>query len=222
VQKVDPIGYVTAIGTMFSLVVVLMLIRKAKAASSIQLMSSFSMWGFLIGTILVLIEDQKLHGPVIPLILVIVFALPGHLILNYAARLAPVGPASIMRSSDIIFAYIWQVMFFQERINPWTILGIVAVLLSVWFIALSKMKCCKRDKINFETLEESDSNDLELGKLSPMPSFSEDGRPIRTMSKSRSYDPFDNYTPELVVSSAQENSDVELGSDPNDMDDTQI
>jgi len=224
-QKVDKIGYITAIGAMIIMVLILIIVRKAKNVKAMQLMLSFSFFGFVLGLIFIIAQQSKFQGPKLPLFFVCFFAIPGHFLLNYAARFAPVGPASIVRSSDIIFAYIWQVIFFHQDVNPFTILGIMGVLISVWMVGLSKLACCKKDKINFETLEESDSGEVELGKLSPAPSPTGTSRPLKQASvemlrvdgDSRNYDPFDDYKPSLIVS---QELDAELGSG-SDADDLQ-
>lgn len=216
-QKVDRVGYVTAIVAMITMVIVLIVVRKAKSVKAMQLMLSYSIVSLLLGIILITAQQSKFRGPKLPLFLVCFFAIPGNFLLNFAARFAPVGPASIIRSSDIIFAYIWQIIFFDQDVNPFTILGIIGVLISVWLVGLSKLSCCRKDKISFETLEESDSGEVELGKLSPVPSPTGTSRPLKqasverltTSGGSRSYDPFDDYKPSLGVS---QELDAELGS----------
>lgn len=48
------------------------------------------------------------------------------------------GPVAIARSSDIVFAFVWQVWFFSEVPNWYSVGGAVLVMASVLLTALRK------------------------------------------------------------------------------------
>ncbi|RZF47299.1 hypothetical protein LSTR_LSTR009790 [Laodelphax striatellus] len=48
------------------------------------------------------------------------------------------GPVAIARSADIVFAFLWQVIFFQETPNRYSILGAFLVTSSVILNGLKK------------------------------------------------------------------------------------
>eukprot|EP00536_Pseudo-nitzschia_multiseries_P009740 jgi/Psemu1/288647/fgenesh1_pg.281_\ len=47
-----------------------------------------------------------------------------HFLLNYAGRLAPAGLVSVVRASDILFAYGFEILLFVQRPNAWTWIGV--------------------------------------------------------------------------------------------------
>lgn len=74
-----------------------------------------------------------------------VFSFFGQILLTLALKLEQAGPVSIGRSCDIVFAFIWQVIFFKERLNGYSIIGAVLVTSSViwtgvrkWLISLPR------------------------------------------------------------------------------------
>lgn len=71
------------------------------------------------------------------------FSFLGQILLTLALQLEQVGPVAIARSSDIVFAFIWQVLFFEEIPNFFSVAGAILVMSSVmltgvrkWVIAL--------------------------------------------------------------------------------------
>ncbi|CAG9861602.1 unnamed protein product [Phyllotreta striolata] len=67
-----------------------------------------------------------------------VFSFLGQILLTLALQMEQAGPVAIARSSDIVFAFVWQVMFFNEVPNMFSVGGAVLVLSSVLLIALRK------------------------------------------------------------------------------------
>lgn len=66
------------------------------------------------------------------------FSFSGQILLTLALQLEQAGPVAIARSSDIVFAFIWQVLFFNEAPNRYSIIGAVLVLSSVLLTGLRK------------------------------------------------------------------------------------
>jgi len=69
-----------------------------------------------------------------------VFGSMAHFMMNYAARLAPAGLGAIVRSSDIMWAYLWQVVIFDQMPTANTIVGVVLVSMSLILTAVTKMR----------------------------------------------------------------------------------
>ncbi|CAG9830679.1 unnamed protein product [Diabrotica balteata] len=67
-----------------------------------------------------------------------VFSFLGQILLTVALQMEQAGPVAIARSSDIVFAFIWQVMFFNEVPNRFSVGGAILVLSSVLLIGLRK------------------------------------------------------------------------------------
>lgn len=67
-----------------------------------------------------------------------VFSFLGQILLTLALQMEQAGPVAIARSSDIVFAFIWQVMFFNEIPNMFSIGGAILVMSSVVLTGLRK------------------------------------------------------------------------------------
>ena len=67
-----------------------------------------------------------------------VFGSMGHFLMNYAARHAPAGLSSILRSSSILWSYGLEVIIFHQVPARWTVVGASLIVLSLATIALEK------------------------------------------------------------------------------------
>jgi hypothetical protein len=65
--------------------------------------------------------------------------------LNYAGRLAPAGLVSVVRASDIVFAYCFEILLFAQRPNFFTWIGVALVLGSLLLIGIEKIKESKNN-----------------------------------------------------------------------------
>lgn len=59
------------------------------------------------------------------------FSFLGQILLTLSLQLEQAGPVAIARSADIVFAFVWQVLFFGEVPNVWSVAGAVLVVSSV-------------------------------------------------------------------------------------------
>nr|XP_023024453.1 solute carrier family 35 member G1 [Leptinotarsa decemlineata] len=66
------------------------------------------------------------------------FSFLGQILLTLALQMEQAGPVAIARSSDIVFAFIWQVLFFNEIPNKFSIGGAILVMSSVLLTGLRK------------------------------------------------------------------------------------
>lgn len=67
-----------------------------------------------------------------------VFSFLGQILLTIALQIEQAGPVAIARSTDIIYAFIWQVLFFEEVPNRFSIIGSILVMSSVILTGLRK------------------------------------------------------------------------------------
>ncbi|XP_060533993.1 solute carrier family 35 member G1 [Cylas formicarius] len=75
----------------------------------------------------------------------------GQILLTTAMQMEQAGPVSIARSSDIVYAFIWQVLFFNEIPNRFSVAGAILVMSSIiltglrkWVLALPHDAALKR------------------------------------------------------------------------------
>lgn len=66
------------------------------------------------------------------------FSFAGQILLTLALQIEQAGPVAIARSADIVFAFFWQVLFFNEIPNRFSIGGAVLVTSSVILTGLRK------------------------------------------------------------------------------------
>ncbi|XP_072934596.1 solute carrier family 35 member G1 [Epargyreus clarus] len=66
------------------------------------------------------------------------FSYLGQILLTMSLQMEQAGPVAIARSADIVFAFLWQVMFFNEVPNKYSVLGAILVMCSVLLVGLRK------------------------------------------------------------------------------------
>lgn len=67
-----------------------------------------------------------------------VFSFLGQILLTISLQMEEAGPVAIARSADIVFAFIWQILFFKEIPNIYSIIGAMVVTTSVILTGLKK------------------------------------------------------------------------------------
>jgi drug/metabolite transporter (DMT)-like permease len=132
------LGACTAAGTYI-------LIRKAgkMGVHALNLLFSWCVFGLLFSTVIMILTNDTFVWPSSSLTWMYltgscVFGMTAHFILNFAARLAPAGIASIIRSSGIVWSYVLEVSVFHQVPQMWTIVGVSLILTSLGVIALEK------------------------------------------------------------------------------------
>jgi len=87
----------------------------------------------------------------------IVFGSMAHYLMNYAGRFCPAGAGSIVRATDSMWAYLWEISVFKINPNKLAIFGAVSVFISIVVIGLSKDLSGKDGKQEgFRVLQEDD------------------------------------------------------------------
>lgn len=66
------------------------------------------------------------------------FSYLGQILLTMSLQMEQAGPVAIARSADIVFAFLWQVMFFNEIPSMYSVFGAILVLSSVMLVGLRK------------------------------------------------------------------------------------
>ncbi|XP_001359659.1 solute carrier family 35 member G1 [Drosophila miranda] len=67
-----------------------------------------------------------------------VFSFLGQILLTLSLQIEQAGPVAIARCADIVFAFIWQMIFFGETPNGYSLFGALMVISSVILTALKK------------------------------------------------------------------------------------
>lgn len=66
------------------------------------------------------------------------FSFLGQILLTISLQLEEAGPVAIARSADIVFAFVWQILFFKEIPNIYSVIGALIVTFSVILTGLKK------------------------------------------------------------------------------------
>lgn len=67
-----------------------------------------------------------------------IFSFLGQILLTVSLQIEQAGPVAIARTADIVFAFIWQVLFFDEVPNGYSIAGAILVTSSVVLTGVKK------------------------------------------------------------------------------------
>lgn len=140
------IGYLSGILGSCCLSCVVTLIRKAGTIGvhALQLLISWATFGLIYSLILGFVLGGDWIVPPSTLIWLHIFGVcsvgaAAHFLLNFAGRIAPAGLVSVVRSSDIMWAYLWEIIIFHQHPNGWTWMGVLLVLASLVAIAVQKV-----------------------------------------------------------------------------------
>ena len=160
--KYNPLGYIVALmGSVFASSVVI-LIRKAGTLGlhTLQLLASWSIFGVIMSILVGMTFGRIVEGMWIQppnkqawlfLFGTCVFGGAAHGLLNYAGRNVPAGQAAIVRSTDILWAYLLEVFYFRETPTVTTIVGVLMICISMVTLALEKFEA-EREKQEYDLL----------------------------------------------------------------------
>ncbi len=174
-------GYITAtIGSLMGSFVYT-LIRLSKDAHTLHLLFAWASCSVVISAVL----GNTIQHFILPssglswayIFLVCLFGSVGHVLMNYSGRLIPVAIASVLRATDIVFAYIWEVAIFAVVPYASTYGGCVLIIASIATVSLQKKckikKLCKRaqnyatlpvenEKLEYDTASDSGDEVIQL------------------------------------------------------------
>lgn len=139
------LGYTTALLGTCCGSIVFILVRKAGKVGvhTLQLLFAWCFFGVLYSSLSMIGIDfvaPQTRVAWLYLLGICVFGSTGHFFLNYAGRFAPATLTSIIRSSGIVWAYAWEILVFEQKPNPMTILGAVMIFVAVIVVTTSRKK----------------------------------------------------------------------------------
>ena len=164
----NPIGYLTALMGTCTGAGVFLLMRKAGrvGAHTLQLLYSWVLFGLifssLLGVVVPSIMGEWSWG--LPSSLTVwgfllgccCFGTTAHFLLNFAARHSNPGLASIARSSGILWAYLLQIVLFDQVPTLLTWAGVICVTLSLMMVGLQKAMDIPREVVAEEDAKPED------------------------------------------------------------------
>lgn len=174
-EQYNPLGYVTAlVGGVFA-ASVFILIRRAGTLGvhTMQLLFSWCCFGILASIVFGMTFGRMVEGiwvrPVgcealLLILATCAFGTAAHGLLNYAGRFVPAGQCAIVRSTDILWAYLLEVFMFNEVPTLTTIVGVVLISTSMVMVALEKVQE-EKDKRGYDLLAKeagATTKDFEL------------------------------------------------------------
>ncbi|XP_055382917.1 solute carrier family 35 member G1 [Condylostylus longicornis] len=141
-QRFDVWGPVAAISSTLFGANVYILLRALKNLHYSVIMTNFGAFA-LIYTIIVCWSIGAICWPKCGLdrflvIILAVFSFLGQILLTLSLQIEQAGPVAIARCADIVFAFIWQVLFFDEKPNSYSVVGALLVVSSVALTAVKK------------------------------------------------------------------------------------
>jgi len=163
------LGYITGLLGSCCLASILILIRKAGkiGVHTFQLLLSWALFGVIFGVVIGPYEgvwkwpsSTLVWGYVLGVCLI---GAGCHFMLNYAGRLAPAGLVSVVRASDILWAYCFEIIFFVQKPNFCTWIGVVLVLGSLVVIGIEKIKESKNNRQISSPTARKQSSKIVLG-----------------------------------------------------------
>jgi len=147
----NPLGYFTALlGSFFgALVVVLIRMAGKIGVHTLQLLFSWCVFGMLFSILVGMSTvGKELEGAwqfpqsTVHWLYILGMCSMGsiaHFLFNYAIKLGPAGLSAITKSSDIVWAYMWEVIIFHQVPTSSTLIGVTFILLALAWTALLKV-----------------------------------------------------------------------------------
>jgi len=141
-QKYDIWGPVAAISATLFGANVYILLRALKGLHYSVIMANFGAFA-LVYTLIVSSSVGALCWPTCGrdrflVVLLGIFSFLGQILLTMSLQVEQAGPVAIARCSDIVFAIIWQIIFFNETPTAYSFLGALLVITSVVLTGMKK------------------------------------------------------------------------------------
>jgi drug/metabolite transporter (DMT)-like permease len=143
---------------------VVTLIRKAGliGAHTLQLLFSWVFFGVLFSGLGALVQPWKAPPNWTCwwyILCMSVFGSLAHVLLNYAGRLVPAGASSIMRSTNIVWAYLWEVVIFHVNPGQLTWCGVLLIGMSLVMVAFQQIVAERSGKGAAMVSQEDETSD---------------------------------------------------------------
>jgi len=140
------LGYVTGLLGSVCLASILIFIRKAGkiGVHTFQLLLSWALFGILFSVVIGPSYEGAWKWPSSGVVWgyvlgVCIVGAGCHFLLNFAGRLAPAGLVSVVRASDIVWAYCLEIGLFEQKPNKFTWMGVALILGSLLAIGIEKI-----------------------------------------------------------------------------------
>lgn len=157
-EKSEWMGVLAAFGSILFASNVYILLRMLKSLHHTVIIFNFSLVSLFITLPLILYTGDFCLPPFgykrWMIVLLAVLSFLGQILKTKALQMEEAGPIAIARSADVIFAYLWQFLFFQEVPDLFTIIG--TLLITVCIIGLGFRKWLKN-----RTNEKAGSNQVD-------------------------------------------------------------
>ncbi len=156
-KEASSVGYIVGLLGSCAASSVFLLIRRAGnlKANTLQLLFSWSVFGIVmslvVGTITTSISHWHLPSTAKAwwyILGICVFGSSAHFLMNYAGRIAPAGLASILKSTDILWSYVMQIVVFDQIPSKLTIIGVLFIVISLIMLAIHKIISNQQKKEN--------------------------------------------------------------------------
>eukprot|EP01064_Diplonema_japonicum_P033292 TRINITY_DN6519_c1_g4_i4.p1 TRINITY_DN6519_c1_g4~~TRINITY_DN6519_c1_g4_i4.p1 ORF type:complete len:411 (+),score=79.58 TRINITY_DN6519_c1_g4_i4:63-1235(+) len=165
-------GIISALLTSLISGFVLVIIRYTKKAGNAQQLWPWSVTASVVSLVLG-VTVQPFTSPTVKgavfSFLVIIFGCTGHWLMTHGARFSLSGPASLTRSTEIVYSYAWEVFLFHQRPPPLTIVGVLLIFGAIgivgadkWAKQRSDRKSPKADTENNTEMHTIDPGDYQL------------------------------------------------------------
>ena len=171
-------GYITALLGALCASCVIVLIRKAGnvGAHTLQLLFSWVVFGVTFSLIAGFIAagglhqhtsqhalHQQWHLPTkdefLPILGICITGSCGHFLLNYAAKLAPATVGALVKSSDIGWAYLWQIVVLGQEPERLTWWGALCVCCSLILVVLARNEGNVKKNGTEKTIQRNNTNE---------------------------------------------------------------
>ena len=170
-ERYNPLGYTAAIiGSLFAPSVFILMRKAGKmGVHTLQLLLSWSLCGLtaslICGRTLGRLVEGRWGLPEYPeawfyILGLCITGTSAHILFDYSGRIAPAGLSSMIRSTEVLWAYMIELVVFCEVPSVTTVVGVVLILGSLTMVAV--------DKFHHETEKKVDSS-LEVGSSAPRP-----------------------------------------------------
>lgn len=141
-KQYDVWGPVAAISSTLFGANVYILLRALKGLHFSVIMTNFGSFA-LIYTLIVCTSIGAICWPACGrdrwlVVILGLFSFLGQILLTLSLQLEQAGPVAIARCADIVFAFVWQIMFFGETPTGYSLIGAMMVVSSVILTALKK------------------------------------------------------------------------------------
>ena len=162
-------GYGSALFGAFWVGSLFIFIKLAKGANVMFLVISHGLFCIIEGIIMMLLFQKfEVNGlfvnpSVVSWCLMISIGFIGYIgqwTLNKSAQLIPAGISSLLRSSDMIWTYIWQIIFFDTMPNVFTVIGALSIFTGICMVSYEKFKKIHKTT-GISTHDDDDDDELQ-------------------------------------------------------------